>query len=162
MKDLKKQADDIGNLIDRMDEQVKQLTKASREELDQIEVSQLQMPDYQISSFTLLKSTIGYLPGIFVTKTNLNDFFHTLTYILRTPLCAQKAFVAERTELLETQRKKWEAMMQCRTDKEVEFMKARERRVEEYEQQLQHLRIQDAEEYNQVKIKLETDVQVIS
>jgi len=39
-------------------------------------------------------------------------------------------------------------------------MTAREQRVEEYEQQLQEMRIQDAEEYNQVKIKLETDVQV--
>ena len=39
-------------------------------------------------------------------------------------------------------------------------MKQRERRVEDYEQQLQHLRVQDAEEYNMVKIKLETDVQV--
>jgi len=39
-------------------------------------------------------------------------------------------------------------------------MKSREKRVEDYEQQLQHLRVQDSEEYNQVKIKLETDVQV--
>ena len=39
-------------------------------------------------------------------------------------------------------------------------MKAREKRVEDYEAQLQHLRVQDAEEYNMVKIKLETDVQV--
>ena len=39
-------------------------------------------------------------------------------------------------------------------------MKEREKRVEDYEKQLQHLRVQDAEEYNMVKIKLETDVQV--
>ncbi len=39
-------------------------------------------------------------------------------------------------------------------------MKAREKRVEDYETQLQHLRVMDAEEYNIVKIKLETDVQV--
>ena len=50
--------------------------------------------------------------------------------------------------------------MQQRRDRELEYMKAREKRVEEYEQQLQHLRVQDTEEYNQVKIKLETDVQV--
>jgi dynein regulatory complex protein 1 len=50
--------------------------------------------------------------------------------------------------------------MNGRREKEVEFMKAREKRVEDYEKQLQHLRVQDAEEYNQVKIKLETDVQV--
>ena len=43
---------------------------------------------------------------------------------------------------------------------QVEFMKEREKRVEDYEKQLQHLRVQDAEEYNMVKIKLETDVQV--
>ena len=45
---------------------------------------------------------------------------------------------------------------------QMEFMKQREKRVEDYEQQLQHLRVQDAEEYNMVKIKLETDVQVRS
>ena len=43
---------------------------------------------------------------------------------------------------------------------QLDFMRQRERRVEDYEQQLQHLRVQDAEEYNMVKIKLETDVQV--
>ena len=72
----------------------------------------------------------------------------------------QKSFVAERTELLETHTKKWDQTMQMRRDKEVDFMKSREKRVDDYEQQLQHLRVQDAEEYNQVKIKLETDVQV--
>ena len=36
----------------------------------------------------------------------------------------------------------------------------REKRVDDFENQLQTLRIQDAEEYNMVKIKLETDVQV--
>ena len=81
-------------------------------------------------------------------------------FITENLVCEQKAFVAERTELLDTQGKKWEAMMESRSDKEVDFMKSRERRVDEYEQQLQHLRIQDAEEYNQCKIKLETDVQV--
>ena len=71
------------------------------------------------------------------------------------------AFVAERNELLETQKNKWEKEMKHRRDKEVDFMKNREKRVEDYENQLQHLRVQDAEEYNMVKIRLETDVQVI-
>ena len=39
-------------------------------------------------------------------------------------------------------------------------MESRRKRVEDYENQLQTLRVQDAEEYNMVKIKLETDVQV--
>lgn len=72
----------------------------------------------------------------------------------------QKAFEAERTELLENNHRKWDTAMDGRKDQELDYMKQREKRVEEYEQQLQHLRVQDAEEYNMVKIKLETDVQV--
>ena len=41
VKDLKKQAEDIDLMIERMDEQVKHLTKAYREELEQIEVRYL-------------------------------------------------------------------------------------------------------------------------
>ena len=39
VKDLKRQAEDIDLIIERMDEQVKQLTNAYREELGEIEVS---------------------------------------------------------------------------------------------------------------------------
>ena len=38
VKDLKKQAEDIDLMIERMDEQIKQLSKAYREELEQVEV----------------------------------------------------------------------------------------------------------------------------
>ena len=72
----------------------------------------------------------------------------------------QKAFLTERNELLENNKKKWGSHMGTRREKEEEYMKLREKRVDDYEQQLQHLRIQDSEEYNMVKIKLETDVQV--
>ena len=39
-------------------------------------------------------------------------------------------------------------------------MESRQSRVDDFETQLQTLRVQDAEEYNMVKVKLETDVQV--
>ena len=68
--------------------------------------------------------------------------------------------MAERNDMLELYKKRWEEKMSTRTEKEEEYMNARLKRVEEYEMQLQHLRIQDAEEYNMVKIRLETDVQV--
>ncbi|XP_028408430.1 dynein regulatory complex protein 1-like [Dendronephthya gigantea] len=109
VKDLKKQAEDVDLMIERMDEQIKNLTKAYREELLQIE----------------------------------------------------KSFVSERTELIENNRKKWQNLMQQRRDREVEFLQTRRKRVEEYEEQLDTLRVQDAEEYNMVKIKLETDVQIL-
>ncbi|KAL9962962.1 hypothetical protein ACROYT_G032120 [Oculina patagonica] len=109
VKDLKKAAEDVDLMVERMEEQMKQLTKAYREELTQIE----------------------------------------------------KAFVTERGELIENNRKKWESSMHGRRDKEVEYMESRRKRVEDHENQLQTLRVQDAEEYNMVKIKLETDVQIL-
>lgn len=75
-------------------------------------------------------------------------------------LSLQKAFVTERAELIDNNRKKWDSSMLQRRDKEVEYMDSRRKRVEDHENQLQTLRVQDAEEYNMVKIKLETDVQV--
>ena len=71
------------------------------------------------------------------------------------------AFVGERNEILELQKKKWEEKMGFRREKEEEYLGSRSKRVDDFEQQLQHLRVQDAEEYNMVKIRLETDVQVL-
>ena len=39
MKDLKKQAEDVDLMIERMEEQIKNLTKALRQEMKEIEVS---------------------------------------------------------------------------------------------------------------------------
>lgn len=72
----------------------------------------------------------------------------------------QNAFVMERKELLELHKSKWEGMMTGRADREEDYMKKRNERVERYEKDLQDLRVNDGEEYNQLKIKLETDVQV--
>lgn len=66
----------------------------------------------------------------------------------------------ERKELMDLHNSKWEAMMGARADKEKDYMKKRSERVEKYEKDLQDLRVKDSEEYNQLKIKLETDVQV--
>lgn len=46
--------------------------------------------------------------------------------------------------------------------KEQEYLEARQKRVNDFEEQIHQVRLQDAEEYQQVKIKLETEVQVTS
>ena len=68
--------------------------------------------------------------------------------------------MTERKDLLDLHKSKWEGMMGGRAEKEEEYMQKRDERVDRYEKDLQDLRIKDAEEYNQLKIKLETDVQV--
>ncbi|XP_053565468.1 dynein regulatory complex protein 1 [Bombina bombina] len=76
-------------------------------------------------------------------------------------LQTEKSFELERRELLNTNSKNWEQGMQERRDKELENLMNRMKKVEEYEQQLNHLRVQDGEEYNSLKIKLETEVQTL-
>ncbi|POI34947.1 hypothetical protein CIB84_001300 [Bambusicola thoracicus] len=71
----------------------------------------------------------------------------------------EKAFELERRELLDNNRKKWEEAIQALNTKELEYLHDRVRKVEEYEKQLNQLRVQDEEEYNSMKIHLESDVQ---
>ncbi|NXO49916.1 DRC1 protein, partial [Aramus guarauna] len=71
----------------------------------------------------------------------------------------EKAFELERRELLDNNRKKWEEAIQAHNALELEYLHTRMRKVEEFEKQLNQLRVQDEEEYNSMKIQLETDVQ---
>nr|CAB3256639.1 dynein regulatory complex protein 1-like [Phallusia mammillata] len=109
VKDLKKQSEDVDLMIERMEEQVKNLTKSYRDELLQIE----------------------------------------------------NAFVDERSTALKNQRKKWDGTVSQRGEREEDYLKMRFKRVEDHENQLDSLRTNDTEEYNMVKIKLETDVQIL-
>lgn len=51
--------------------------------------------------------------------------------------------------------------MERRRKKEEFFLAERDRRIEENEAQLQHVRLRNMEEFNKIKIKLETDIQVL-
>lgn len=73
----------------------------------------------------------------------------------------EESFATERQELLDAQQAEWEKAVGERSSKEKEFLEAREKRIEENERQIQHLRIRNAEEFNRVKIKLETDIQIL-
>ena len=109
VKDLKKQAEEIDLMVERMEDQIKNLTKTHREELMQIE----------------------------------------------------KAFISERKEQLQTSNNKFEHLMKSKREKEENYLVNRQSKMEEHERILQDLRIKDAEDYNSVKIKMETDVQIL-
>ena len=51
--------------------------------------------------------------------------------------------------------------MDERRGQEQTYLAEREKRIEENEVQLQHLRRRNMEEYNKIKIKLETDIQIL-
>ncbi|XP_006880766.1 PREDICTED: dynein regulatory complex protein 1 [Elephantulus edwardii] len=73
----------------------------------------------------------------------------------------EKAFEIERQELLVSNKKKWERALQAHNAKELEYLRNRINKVEEYERQLNKQRILDCEEYSTIKIKLEQDVQIL-
>ena len=71
----------------------------------------------------------------------------------------EESFAVERHGLNEDQNISLSKTYKERRSKEVDYLETREKRMEENEAKIQHLRIQNAEEFNQVKIKLETDIQ---
>ena len=72
----------------------------------------------------------------------------------------ERAYQQQRSELLTEQRGEWDRTMSSRRSKELEYLEHLLRRVEDYENQLHQLRVQDSEEYNATKIRLENEVQV--
>ncbi|NWS44661.1 DRC1 protein, partial [Probosciger aterrimus] len=85
-------------------------------------------------------------------RTMLKTYRHNFLQI-------EKAFEEERRELLDSNRKKWEEAIQAHNTQEMEYLSARMRKVEEFEKQLSQLRVQDEEEYNNMKMQLENDVE---
>ncbi|KAJ3022132.1 hypothetical protein HKX48_006961 [Thoreauomyces humboldtii] len=73
----------------------------------------------------------------------------------------ERAFIEERTDLIDNNVKEVDTLFANRGRNEGKYMQERADRVEDHVVQLQALRVHDAEEYNLVKIKLETDVQVL-
>ncbi|KAJ3261146.1 hypothetical protein HK103_006455 [Boothiomyces macroporosus] len=72
----------------------------------------------------------------------------------------ERAFVEERAEMIASNLKEIENLFESRRLNETKFMNERAERIEDYVKQLELLRVNDSEEYNLVKIKLETDVQM--
>jgi dynein regulatory complex protein 1 len=73
----------------------------------------------------------------------------------------ENAFVEERTELIKVNNKDIDSCFSNRRNNEIKYMEEKSFRIEDYVNQLEQLRVNDSEEYNLVKIKLETDVQVL-
>ena len=71
------------------------------------------------------------------------------------------AFEAERRGVVDAQQAEWEEASRTRGGREGDNLEERERRIAENEAQLQHLRLRNMEEFNRIKIKLETDVQLL-
>ncbi|ESO02263.1 hypothetical protein HELRODRAFT_188640 [Helobdella robusta] len=73
----------------------------------------------------------------------------------------EAAFIRERMQLLSDMDEEWENLLKERKQKEEDFSKNRDNQAEVFESMLNAQRVQDSEEYNQIKIKLEKDIQMM-
>jgi len=73
----------------------------------------------------------------------------------------EKAYMTERTELIEKNINEINELYDIRRQKEEQYEKDRSERVDEQMKSLETLRVNDSDEYTSVKIKLEIDVQVL-
>merc|ERR1719440_2149264 len=73
----------------------------------------------------------------------------------------ETSFMQERAELMHANQEELGKLMQKRLDREEQYMDARRRRVDEDQRQLEGQRVQDAEDYSILKIKLETEIQTL-
>merc|ERR1719420_2670580 len=72
----------------------------------------------------------------------------------------EEAFVKERAELLGKNKAEIEALFEKRRQmEETEFLEARQERERKFQQRIDELRTQDADEYNKSKIALEKSIQ---
>ena len=74
----------------------------------------------------------------------------------------EAAFLAERSELLAANKAEMAALFDRRRAMEQLFMEKTQARAEKYQAELEQIRVDDAEEYNMLKIRLETDIQQLS
>ncbi|OUM65489.1 hypothetical protein PIROE2DRAFT_35114, partial [Piromyces sp. E2] len=73
----------------------------------------------------------------------------------------EKAYMTERTELIEKNINEINELYDIRRQKEEQYEKDRAERVDDQMKSLETLRVNDSDEYTSVKIKLEVDVQVL-
>ncbi len=73
----------------------------------------------------------------------------------------EDAFLQERQEVLLENKSELDGIFEKRRKMEMAYMEAKQEREEQYQRELDELRTADAEDYNKLKIKLETNIQTL-
>lgn len=73
----------------------------------------------------------------------------------------EEAHIEERADLIDEKKGEIARLFDERRKMELQFMDANERKEHEYMDDIMSMRTRDSEEYNKLKIKLETDIQIL-
>jgi dynein regulatory complex protein 1 len=73
----------------------------------------------------------------------------------------EDAFLKERDELIANNKLEIDSLFERRREMEMVYMETKQTRDEQYLKEIEDLRVRDAEDYNALKIKLETNIQTL-
>lgn len=73
----------------------------------------------------------------------------------------EDAFLKERDELIANNKLEIDSLFEKRREMEMVYMEVKQARDEQYLKEIESLRVKDAEDYNELKIKLETNIQTL-
>ncbi|KAF4138150.1 Sperm tail C-terminal domain [Phytophthora infestans] len=73
----------------------------------------------------------------------------------------EDAFMKERDDLIANNKLEIDSLFERRREMEMVYMEAKQARDEQYLQEIEDLRVRDAEDYNELKVKLETNIQTL-
>ncbi|RLN50254.1 hypothetical protein BBJ28_00003753 [Nothophytophthora sp. Chile5] len=73
----------------------------------------------------------------------------------------EDAFLKERDELIANNKLEIDSLFERRREMEMIYMEAKQTRDEQYLKEIEDLRVRDAEDYTELKIKLETNIQTL-
>ena len=141
VKSLKRQAEVIDEMIRHMAVQTAEVQQAVRDELEEVEAVRR-------------RRRRAPHPCVRVCRARA----HTRADRPAPPPRAQ-AFLHERAEVLRAHQEELNAILDRRSKQEQSFMEAQLERADSFQQELEELRVQDAEDYNILKVKLEKDIQ---
>ncbi|KAF1330534.1 Dynein regulatory complex protein 1, partial [Globisporangium splendens] len=73
----------------------------------------------------------------------------------------EDAFLKERDELIANNKLEIDSLFEKRREMEMVYMEAKQARDEQYLKEIENLHVKDAEDYSELKIKLETNIQTL-
>ena len=107
-----------------------------------------------------VKALKRYAEDVDLLITNMGTQFRKMQLAYHEELDEiENAFLQERREMVDSNQSEMTHLFEKRNQMEQHYMEAAQERAEQYQQQLEALRQADAEDYNILKIRLETDIQ---
>ena len=124
-----------------------------------IEQFQLELKAKDEEYVKMLKSQVEDVEQLILRMRN--QFSHARYQYALELEAVEEAFLKEREEVLAANQDEINSLFQKRREMELDYMESKQKKQQEYMDEIARMRVRDSEEYHKLKIKLETDIQTL-